>query len=187
MTDLFALLGETARPWLDAEELKGKYHVLTAIHHPDVAGGGGDFAEINRAYQTLADPAARLRHLLELSGAIPQAKAVPEEIAELFAPVAEARQAADGFLKKHAAAASPLAKALLSTEQYRVQEAVEELIARLQEKQERLLEMVREADGLWIINRAAALGVLPGLWQSLNYTGKWLGALRETLFRLAGL
>jgi curved DNA-binding protein CbpA len=189
MTDLFALLGEARRPWLEPEALKATYHQLSARHHPDVAGASGDFAEINRAYQTLADPAARLRHLLDLEapGAISRAQPVPEDIAAFFPPVAETRQAVDTFLKQQAAAASPLAKALLSTEQYRVQEQIEQMISSLQEKQDSLLARVREIDALWQSDRPAALHLLPVLWQSLGYTAKWLAMLRESLFRMASL
>jgi hypothetical protein len=91
------------------------------------------------------------------------------------------------FLKKHASSASPLAKALLSTEQYRVQADLEQTISALQAKQESLLARVREADALWLADRPAAILVLPTLWQSLGYTGKWLATLRESLFRLASL
>ena len=35
MTDYFALLGETRRPWLDTEALKAKFLTLTASVHPD--------------------------------------------------------------------------------------------------------------------------------------------------------
>jgi DnaJ-domain-containing protein 1 len=189
MTNLFALLDESPRPWLDPEALKAKYHQLTARQHPDVAGATADFAEINRAYQTLADPAGRIRHLLDLEApaAMPRAQAVPDEIAAFFAPVAESRQAVDAFLKKHAASASPLAKALLSTVQYQVQERLEQTISALQQKQDSLLAQVREADALWLTDRPAALLTLPILWQSLNYTAKWLATLRESLFRLASL
>ena len=189
MTDLFVLLGEPRRPWIDAEALKEKYHLLTARHHPDVAGASVDFAEINRGYQTLADPAARLRHLLDLEApaAISRTQPVPEDIAAFFTPVAESRQAVDIFLKKHAASASPLAKALLSTEQYRVQERLEQTISTLQQKQDSLLAQVREADTLWLTDHPAAMRLLPALWQSLNYTAKWLATLRESLFRLASL
>ena len=189
MRDFFALMEEPRRPWLEAEALKAKYHQFTALHHPDVAGATADFAEINRAYQTLADPASRLRHLLELEapGALARGQPVPEEVAEFFAPVAEASQGFDGFLKKHAGAASPLGKALLSTEQYRVQERMEETIAGLQEKQEALLGRVRDADALWLTDREAALRAIARLWQSLGYIAKWLATLREALFRLAGL
>ena len=189
MTDLFALLGESPRPWVDPEALKVKYHQLTARQHPDVTGAPGDFAEINRAYQILSDPAARLRHLLDLESpaALSRAQAVPGEIAAFFSPVAESRQEVDSFLKRRAESASPLAKALLSTEQYRVQERLEEMISTLQQKQEALFAQVREADTLWFADRPAALLTLPVLWQSLGYTGKWLAMLRESLFRLASL
>ncbi len=189
MTDFFALFEEPPRPWLEAEALKAKYHRLTALHHPDVAGPSADFAEVNRAYQTLSDPAARLRHLLDLEtpAAISRSQPVPEEIASFFTPVAEIRQAVDAFLRQHAAAASPLAKALLSTEQYKVQERLEQTISTLRQKQDSLLAQVRETDALWLADRPAALLALPALWQSLNYTAKWLATLRESLFRLASL
>jgi curved DNA-binding protein CbpA len=191
MTDFFALFDEERRPWLDADALKEKYHALTARHHPDVAeaGGDADFAEINRAYQTLVEPAARLRHLLELEApeALLRTQGVPEDVAVFFAPVAEARQGVDGFFRKLAGASSPLAKALLSAEQYQVQERVEEMIGALQGKEEELLGRVRGIDALWEEGREAALRALPGIWQSLGYIGKWLATLRESLFRLAAL
>ena len=189
MTDFFALLQEERRPWLDADALKEKYHRLTASHHPDVAAASGDFAEINRAYQTLSDPAARLRHLLDLEApeAPSRTQAVPVEIAAFFTPVGEARKAVDAFLNKRSAAVSPLAKALLSTEQYEVQERLEETITSLQEKQDSLLSQVRELDAVWSGSRAAAMEALPVLWQSLGYVAKWLATLRESLFRLAAL
>ena len=190
MTDLFALLGETRRPWLDPQALKEKYHRLASLHHPDIqTGESPDFADINRAYQTLAEPAPRLRHFLELEtpGSLSHLQAVPEDIAAFFAPVAEARQAADAFFKKHAAAASPLAKALLSTEQYQAQERIEAAIAALHGKEEALLAQLREADTLWQTNHEAALRPLPALWHSLGYIAKWLAMLREALFRFASL
>jgi hypothetical protein len=146
-------------------------------------------SEINRAYQTLADPATRLRHLIELEspGAISRAQPVPEEIAIFFTPVAQTCQRVDTFFKKRAASTSPLAKALLSTEQYEVQENLEKIISELQQKQEALLLQVREADTLWQNDRPAAIGLLPTLWQSLGYTAKWLATLSESLFRLASL
>jgi curved DNA-binding protein CbpA len=189
-SDFFALLGEPRRPWLDPQALKEKYHRLASLHHPDIqTGESPDFADINRAYQTLAEPAPRLRHFLELEtpSSLPSLQAVPEDIAAFFAPVAEARQAVDLFFKKHAAAASPLAKALLSTEGYQAQERIQAAIAALQAKEEALLSQLREADALWQTDRAEALRPLPNLWQSLGYIAKWLAMLREALFQLASL
>jgi curved DNA-binding protein CbpA len=187
--DCFALLGAERRPWLDPGALKETYHRLTTAHHPDVPGATADFAAINRAYQTLCDPAARLRHLLELESpaSLSRAQPVPGDIAQYFTPVAETRQSVDLFLKKQSAATSPLAKALLSTEQYEVQERLDQTIATLSEKQESLFSRLREADALWLADRRAALALLPVLWQSLGYTAKWLATLRESLFTLATL
>ena len=189
MTNLFALLEESPRPWLEPDALKAKYHQLTAREHPDVAGASADFAEINRAFQTLSDPAARLRHLLDLESpaAMTRTQPVPDDIAVFFAPVAQASQLAGEFRKKHAASASPLTKALLSTEQYQVQESLGEVISALQQKQDELLGQVREIDTLWDADRAAALIRLPALWQSLGYIAKWLATLRESLFHMASL
>lgn len=189
MTDLFAVFGEQPHPWLEPEVLKAKYHELSALHHPDVAGATADFSEINRAFQTLSDPAARLRHLLDLfsPGETPRTQPVPPGIAAFFTQVSEARQAVDTFLKKQAAATSPLAKALLSTEQYRAQELLEQTIAALSAKQESLIDEVRESDAVWLKDRPAALARLAALWQSLSYTVKWLAILRESLFQLASL
>jgi DnaJ-domain-containing protein 1 len=189
MTNLFALLEESPRPWLDPEALKAKYHELTSRQHPDVAGASADFADINRAYQTLADPAARLRHLLDLEtpGTLSRTQPVPEEIAAFFTPVAAACESFDAFQKKLGASTSPLAKALLSTEQYQLQETLEQIISTLQQQQETLLLRLGEADALWQEDRAAALQLLPALWQSLGYTAKWLATLRESLFNMASL
>jgi curved DNA-binding protein CbpA len=189
MTDLFALLGESPRPWLDLDQLKAKYHGLTAREHPDAAGATADFAEINRAFQVLSGPATRLRHLLDLEShvALSRAQPVPGDITPFFTPVAGATQSFDAFLKKHAAASSPLARALLSTEQCRLQERIEQTLASLQQKQDAVLAQLREADALWQTDRPAALAALPALWQSLGYTTKWIATLREALFRLASL
>jgi curved DNA-binding protein CbpA len=188
MTNLFALLEESPRPWLDTDSLKAKYHQLTARHHPDLTGGSADFAEINRAYQTLTDPGARLRHLIDIEspGTISRAQPVPEDIAVFFTPVAEVCQAVESFLKKQSAA-SPITKALLSTEQYQLQEKLEEILSTLQQKHDSLLAQVKDADALWFTDRPAALRLLPALWQSFGYISKWLATLRESLFRMASL
>jgi curved DNA-binding protein CbpA len=189
MTNLFALLEESPRPWLDPGALKEKYHRLTSQQHPDVAGATADFSVINQAYQTLSDPAARLRHLLDLESPnpLPRTQSVPEDIAIFFTPVAETCQSAEAFFNKHAATTSPLAKALLAPQQYKLHETLDQTISILQEKQAALLSQVTEADALWQTDRPAALLLLPTLWQSLGYTAKWLTTLREFLFKLASL
>lgn len=191
MTSYFALLGLEARPWLDPGELKERYHAITMAEHPDVAPetGAGRFAEVNRAYQTLADPAQRLRHLMELecTGAATRGQAVPEEIAPLFPQVAETRQGLDVFLKKYAAASGPLAKALLAQEQYAVLDRLETTLIAVQDAQAASLRRLREADALWDEARAEAVAQLPGIWQGLAFTTKWLASMREGLFEFGAL
>lgn len=75
MTDAFALLSESRRPWLDADALKSRFLPLSAEVHPDrvhsaseaeKAAANTRYAELNAAYNTLREPRDRLLHLLEL-------------------------------------------------------------------------------------------------------------------------
>ena len=75
MTDYFALLDEPRRPWLEPEALKTKFLKLAAEIHPDRKHGAGkiekaaanrSYAELNAAFNCLAEPKLRLLHLLEL-------------------------------------------------------------------------------------------------------------------------
>ena len=67
MPDHFATLAQPRRPWLDPEALRESFHRAAAQHHPDAAGGTDErFAALNTAHAILREPAARLRHLLEL-------------------------------------------------------------------------------------------------------------------------
>ena len=75
MTDYFALLGESRRPWIDPEELKAKFLALTAQVHPDRVHNASEAekqaasrrsAEMNAAYNCLREAKTRLLHLLEL-------------------------------------------------------------------------------------------------------------------------
>jgi curved DNA-binding protein CbpA len=189
MTDFFALLDFERRPWLGEDALKARFHELSAQHHPDAGGEDAAFAAINRGYQTLVDPALRLKHLLELETqeTVPRTQGVPDIAEKYFAPVAEVTRAADAFFKKHAASNSPITKAILSTQQFKIQEEVERLIAELQGMQDATLEKVKAADEAWNSHRAEAVAALPELWQALGYSSKWLASLREILFRFASI
>src|SRR4030095_14649998 len=67
MEDAFSLFGLERRPQINGAELKEKYLRLAATRHPDLSDGDGEeFHLFQDAYKTLRDPAARLRHLMEL-------------------------------------------------------------------------------------------------------------------------
>src|SRR5580692_4379250 len=119
MTDNFALLNEPRRPWLDTDALKQKFITLSASAHPDKIHSAGDmeknsaaksFAELNAAYNCLAEPKSRLLHLLELElGAKPKdIQQIPKDLADLFAEVSTACRSADSFLAEKSKVTSPL-------------------------------------------------------------------------------
>ncbi|HEY2124617.1 MAG TPA: DnaJ domain-containing protein, partial [Chthoniobacterales bacterium] len=96
-TDYFAIFGEERRPWLDADELKERYHALTLAEHPDQNRASLDFAAVNEAYRVLGDPKLRLQHLLKLAGYnAPANSSVPPDLLDLFSRIGNFFQATDG-------------------------------------------------------------------------------------------
>lgn len=194
--DLFAILRETRRPWLDADALKEKFHRLTANHHPDVAAQNfesspRDFAEINRAYQTLADLPARLRHLLALEFPEINTRQLPisDELSALFLAISESQQTLVAFLAKQAQASSPLAKALLAPEQFELLETTQQLAARVANRQLEVERGVRELDAHWenAQSEKSTFGTeLAALYQSSAFLAKWSTQLREVMMKLHG-
>src|SRR6516164_10776349 len=119
MTDNFALLDEPRRPWLDTDALKQKFLGLSASAHPDKIHSAGEaeksgaaksFAELNAAYNCLAEPKSRLLHLLQLElGAKPKdVQQIPPALADLFVEVAAACRDSDAFLAEKRKITSPL-------------------------------------------------------------------------------
>ena len=65
--DDFALLGQPRQPFLNTAAIHRVSLELSSEAHPDSPGGDADrFAAIQAARKTLADPAARIRRLIEL-------------------------------------------------------------------------------------------------------------------------
>ncbi len=172
------MLGEPRKPWLDAVELKEKFHALTARHHPDIAGEAGDFQALNAAYQTLREPRTRLRHLLELECAsIPGADA-PPGIAALFMKMSALQQAFNAFKP----ASTPLAQALLAPERWKLIRSFKECLAVLDAGMDELLEELRRIDSEWPDKKP--VDRLAALCQGFSYLSKWTGQAREALLSL---
>src|SRR5450432_837559 len=119
MTDNFALLNETRRPWLDADLLKQKFLAQPANLHPDKIHSASEsdktdatkkFTELNAAFNCLVEPKLRLLHLLELElGAKPKdIQQIPSALADLFAEIAAVCHKADQFLAEKNKVTSPL-------------------------------------------------------------------------------
>ena len=112
LQDHFALLGLPRRYTLDGTDLERRYRDVQSRVHPDKHAHLGDAdrrqamqwaTQVNAAYQTLKNPLARGRYLLELAGHDPQVEhntAMPTEFLveqmELREAVAEARSGGAG-------------------------------------------------------------------------------------------
>jgi hypothetical protein len=184
--DHFAALGQPRRPWLAPEELKEVFHRATAQQHPDVTGNGEASAGLNAAFATLRDPAARLRHLLELEHpeSLQGANQVPGPLAEIFLKLATLRRAVDAFVEQQAAATTPLAQALLASERFVLQRDVEKEQGLLEEAHAVCLAQLQALDAAWPDRDATTLEQARMLQAELSYLGKWSWQLREALFRL---
>ena len=200
MTDNFALLSEPRRPWLDGDALKQKFLSLSAGAHPDKIHSAGDaakssaaksFAELNAAYNCLAEPKSRLLHLLELElGAKPKdIQRIPSELADLFAEVAMTCRNADGFMTEKSKVTSPL----LQVQWFeRGQEWVEKLNA-LQRKlnglHEQLMEKLMSLDTRWIgadaVTRQELLAQIEELYRLFGYFNRWNKQIQERVVQLS--
>ena len=90
----FGVLGVAPALKLDADDLRERFYALSRLVHPDrfsqKAPPEPSYAlrwstAVNRAYQTLRDPAARSRYLLEAEAfPSPEKAQVPMELAEAY-------------------------------------------------------------------------------------------------------
>lgn len=199
MVDYFALLTEPRRPWLEADALKAKFIAASAKAHPDKVGtpdaaaraaAASAFAELNAAYQCLAEPKSRLAHLLELeSGAKPaDIQQIPPVLADLFAEVAAVCRRTDTFLAEKERVTSPL----LHVQWFeRSEEWVDKLNA-LQQKlnglHAQLLTELKNVDAQWAgaddWARQALLPALEQLYRVFGYFNRWNRQIQERVVQL---
>ena len=179
MVDHFAVLGIPRAAWVDAEELKARFHRLSAERHPDAAGGdGAAFTELNAAWQALREPAGCLRHFLELEhpDALASAGQTPPELADLFMDIAAFRQAAQKFAAKYSAATSPLTKAVLEAERVALRTRLTALAADVEARTEQSIATLR--------SDATQPSQLATLLASLVFLAKWTAQLAELRLNL---
>lgn len=188
MTDHFAVFAQPRRPWLDPEALRESFQRAAARHHPDAGGGEGHFAAINAAHTILREPAARLRHLLALEAPPWPAHSatIPSAVTDLFMQLAATRGTLEHFQKKHAAATSPLARALLAAEKAALLRDLETTLARLNTAHETALTELRALDAAWDSPAAAEWDRLANLQTRFAFLAKWSQQLREDIFQLSG-
>jgi hypothetical protein len=174
VTDHFAVLGIPRAAWVDAEELKSRFHKLSAERHPDAAGGdGAAFTELNVAWQALREPAGCLRHFLELEhpDALASAGQTPAELADLFMDIAAFRQAAQKFGAKYSTATSPLTKAVLEAERVALRTRLAAITAYVEARTAQSIATLR--------HDTTQPPQLATLLASLVFLAKWTAQLAE--------
>jgi curved DNA-binding protein CbpA len=200
VSDYFALLNETRRPWLDGDLLKQKFHTLSGGLHPDKIHSAGEaekasaakkFAELNAAYHCLTDPKLRLLHLLELElGAKPKdIQQIPTTLADLFAEVAGVCRDADGFLAEKAKVTSPLLQVQLFERGQDWVEKLNILQRKLNELREQVSGRLKSLDEHWMAADAVArreiLPKLEELYRLLGYFNRWNNQIQERVVQLS--
>lgn len=179
VTDFFAALGIPRAARVGAEELRSRFHKLSAERHPDAMGGdGAAFTELNAAWQALRKPAGCLRHFLELEhpDALTSAGQTPAELADLFMDIAAFRQAAQKFAAKYSAATSPLTKAVLEAERIALCTRLAALAANVEARTEHCLLTLR--------SEAAEPSQLATVLTVLVFFEKWSAQLAEVKLSL---
>ena len=200
MTDNFALLNEPRRPWLEVDLLKQKFLAQSANLHPDKIHSASDFeknvaakkfAELNAAYNCLAEPKSRLLHLLELElGAKPKdIQQIPAALADLFAEVATVCKSADQFLAEKNKVTSPLLQVQLFERGQDWVEKLNELQRKLNELREQVLSQLKLLDVKWISTeenfRRKFLPNLEELYRLFSYFNRWNNQIQERIVQLS--
>lgn len=188
--DAFQKLGLERRAALEEEVLKRAWLEKGRAAHPDQAGGDAVLsAEINAAYELLREPETRLKHLLESE--YPEESAVwatvpmEEGLMRVFMKLGPVLQRVEAFAKKKAAATSALAEALLTGEQMRLQEELEERMEELNGLREGLEAGLVEVDVFRAEGDAGrAMEAMRVLRAKFAYVGKWQRQTREALMKL---
>lgn len=179
----YATLGLPVRLALHPEEIDAAFREAGKSRHPDAGGDQAAFGELRAARETLASPAARLAHWLEIHGHTPDPRGViGAEIMDRFGEVGEATQRAEGIARRRRAATTALGLAMLEAETLRARESVEMMIASVESAVESQTRdfATWEADPQTVDPEAAA-----AVMRGLRFLEKWKRGLMAAYAGLA--
>jgi len=149
VTDLFAVLGLPRRPWLDAEEIKQRHHVLMA------SGSVSSATLLNEARRTLDNPALRIRLYLALEFPEYHPTTRLQLDWDFFLKVGEATRQATELAARKSSLTHPLARAAIQKEILTRREALgllkEEIEKRLTAADDRLQTFEKNPEELTVI------------------------------------
>ena len=192
MTDYFAVLRCSRRPWIDADQLKREYQQLSLTTHPDrnqaADAKPSEFAGVTEAYRVLSNPRLRLQHLLALeTGSDLQAGAaqVTADLSDVFVHAAALVRDIDGFLQRRGQTTSALATALLKSESETLRMRTGSILRQLEELHGQAVQQLRCADERWINGPEKPFEDLRALAQRFAFLDRWIDQLRERQFQLS--
>jgi DnaJ-domain-containing protein 1 len=205
MTDAFALLNESRRPWIDADALKQKFLPLSSAVHPDRTHNAPEveklatnerYAELNAAYNTLREPRDRLLHLLELEqGSKPSdIQRIPSGTMDLFVEVGQLCRDIDAFTAERAKVTSPLLKVQMFERGMEWTDKLQALQQRISARRDELATELQQMNAVWESapsigspERANALPLerLEQIYRVFSYIARWSEQLQERNLQLA--
>jgi len=181
----FQVLEVDQKPLVDSELLKQRLHDLSKVHHSNLENTeSGQWHQINKAYQILADDVSRLKHLLELHGEMDlnESTVVPEEVMGLFTEIGPALHQADDLISRMDVAESTLEKAMLQQDVMVMTMDLQKIAVQVGEFRSHLLNEIGELDEPW--TRSPEIPKLKTHYRQLVYVSRWATQLDEKLFRL---
>jgi DnaJ-domain-containing protein 1 len=203
MTDNFALMEESRRPWMDAEVLKAKFLALSTVVHPDRLHNANElekkdattrYAALNGAYNCLRETKERLGHLLQLElGAKPgDVQKIPSASMDLFMAVGNTLREVDEFLAQRAKITSPLMRVQIFEKAMEWTDRLNELQRRINGNRDELLEELRGMNGAWESAPVGAerLGALPlarveEIYRAMSFIGRWTEQIQQRIVQLS--
>lgn len=194
--DAFALLGLPRQAAIDPDDVRAAFQKAAAAQHPDHATEAAEkqdrtarLTALNEAQAVLVSVPRRLRHLLELSGESAADPRTPEPIDDalltLFSMAGSAVHAASEVQTKMASTTSALARAMLTAEEMRAQEALTAASGQLSRAHDQL------EDELTAIDAAAERGEAIGsemrtAAHRAAFLEKWQAQVRAAFAGFAG-
>jgi DnaJ-domain-containing protein 1 len=185
----FSLFDLEPAPGLDADALKERFSKATAETHPDKFAQAPEaertaaearYSDLNRAFQTLTDPRARLLALYELTkGEKPRdVQRIPPGTMDLFVEVGQTCQRFDQFIEKKKSADGALARAALMGEELELQETLGILREKLTVLSVRLESDLAALDQKWRAGEKD-LNALETVYRKYSYLARWTQQLEE--------
>lgn len=185
----YALFELEPSPAPDLAALKERFARATAETHPDKFAQApeaerlaveGRYAELNRAYQTLIDPRARLLALYELTkGEKPRdVQRIPPGTMDLFVEVGQVCRNLDQFLEKKRSTTGRLQRAGLMSEELTLQDTLSTLRMKLETLAATLEGELAALDTRWRAGERD-LNALEAAYRKYSYLARWRQQLEE--------